>query len=193
MTANEQLQEQEEVRATMIALSSCSQCDPLGTSSCEKGPHGFICVCKPNWEGSYCRQMPNQCALSHLECGENGNCTSEIDRAFCSCSEKYVGEHCQIAVNNITFESANENSQAFCQSLRSLTVLLAAIVALLFQHPAIFGIAPMQCKTWFYIATICFSIGGYLLFDEQLVLASLLERVPISEDQEDAAETKAKG
>ncbi|VDO56921.1 unnamed protein product [Haemonchus placei] len=171
-------------------------CDPFGTLACANGTNEVSCVCKPHWEGTYCRQAPNQCNLTKLDCGEHGHCTSEVDIAVCTCNDDYTGEHCQIAKNKISFNSENsvsllsettfcalilvileftmiflrgvlamhcpcsdQSTQKFCQTIRSLAILLASLVVLLFQHPAIFNIPAMECKLWFYVATICFSIG----------------------------------
>ncbi|XGW30220.1 hypothetical protein V3C99_009313 [Haemonchus contortus] len=189
-------QPEETNKSSVNVLHICSMCDPFGTLACANGTNEASCVCKPHWEGTYCRQAPDQCNLTKLNCGEHGHCTSEVDIAVCTCDDDYTGEHCQIAKNKISFNSENsvsllsetticaliliileltmislrgvlamhcpcsdQSTQKFCQTVRSLAILLASLVVLLFQHPAIFNISAMECKIWFYVATICFSIG----------------------------------
>ncbi|CAJ0595093.1 unnamed protein product [Cylicocyclus nassatus] len=78
-----------------VVQSSCRQCHPFGTEFCEKVEGGFACKCTLGWTGFTCWNSPDQCALTQLQCGPNGKCISDVDGAYCECSEFYDGKQCE--------------------------------------------------------------------------------------------------
>ncbi|CAJ0601049.1 unnamed protein product [Cylicocyclus nassatus] len=57
------------------------------------------------------------------------------------------------------FPKSGEDTQVFCQNMRSLLLSIAGFVVLFFHHPALFNINSFACGVWFYIGTTCYSLG----------------------------------
>ncbi|ETN77509.1 EGF-like domain protein [Necator americanus] len=89
---------------------SCDECNQIGTDRCEEVEGGFMCFCKPNWSGAVCWISPNQCEIQQLQCGHNGTCFSEVDRAYCWCDEGYAGVHCEVSKANLSLLGPAEGS-----------------------------------------------------------------------------------
>ncbi|XGW30166.1 hypothetical protein V3C99_009294, partial [Haemonchus contortus] len=129
---------------TTRELNSCEQCDAYGTESCGEKEDGFVCHCYEHWSGKTCWRAPDQCKLTHLQCGEHGFCRSEVDYASCVCDYGFTGEFCTVNKTNTTVASPNHFNIGDLASEASVLVLtwndvviMAIKSVLLIQSPSV--------------------------------------------------------
>ncbi|VDK40720.1 unnamed protein product [Cylicostephanus goldi] len=68
------------------------------------------------------------------------------------------------------FPKSGEDTQVFCQNMRSLLLSLAGFTVLFFHHPALFNINAFACGVWLYLETTCYSLSiGFFTLESQNV------------------------
>ncbi|CAJ0601067.1 unnamed protein product [Cylicocyclus nassatus] len=68
------------------------------------------------------------------------------------------------------FPKSGEDTQVFCQNMRSLLLSIAGFIVLFFQHPALFNINAFACGVWLYLETTCYSLSiGLFTLESQNV------------------------
>ncbi|XP_063282157.1 protein crumbs homolog 1 isoform X2 [Pelobates fuscus] len=89
-------------------------------ATCFESPSGFVCLCPPNVTGQFCRyhKLPSTfCGneKKNTTCYNYGNCTVEGGEPRCTCLPGFVGERCEVDVDEC--ESDPCLNGGLCQNL----------------------------------------------------------------------------
>ncbi|XP_032240806.2 uncharacterized protein LOC116619775 [Nematostella vectensis] len=64
---------------------------------CEKKPKaGFLCHCKPGYQGKSCTEAIDYCATAGYPCVNGATCTNKPWHYTCECVQPYMGSNCEV-------------------------------------------------------------------------------------------------
>lgn len=81
------------------ADNPCDKNKCMNNATCMAGNYStYTCLCIPGWTGVHCEMDINECQST--PCGNNGNCTDQLNNFTCNCQPGFTGRTCDVDIDD---------------------------------------------------------------------------------------------
>lgn len=92
-----------------MKIDHCASSPCNNKAMCESLAEGYMCSCRPGYEGIQCEVNTDECANN--PCQNYGTCADGINSYTCICKAGFTGLHCETDINECLSDPCQNGGQ----------------------------------------------------------------------------------